>query len=94
MALIDKVIGAGEIAISDHRSSQPTFEEFLKLVAECRVGGMLGGKAGVAHFHLGDGRRGLEYFFRMLEESEPRPPRSWPPMPTATVTSFPRPWNG
>lgn len=70
VALIDKVIGAGEIAISDHRSSQPTFEEFLKLVAECRVGGMLGGKAGVAHFHLGDGRRGLEYFFRMLEESE------------------------
>ncbi|MCR4410746.1 MAG: beta-aspartyl-peptidase [Candidatus Saccharicenans sp.] len=70
VALIDKVIGAGEIAISDHRSSQPTFEEFLKLVAECRVGGMLGGKAGVAHFHLGDGRRGLESFFRMLEESE------------------------
>lgn len=70
IALIDKVIGAGEIAISDHRSSQPTFEDFLKLVAECRVGGMLGGKAGVAHFHLGDGRRGLEYFFRMLEESE------------------------
>lgn len=70
VALIDKVIGAGEIAISDHRSSQPTFEEFLKLVAECRVGGILGGKAGVAHFHLGDGRRGLEYFFRMLEESE------------------------
>ncbi|MGB9907102.1 MAG: beta-aspartyl-peptidase [Candidatus Saccharicenans sp.] len=70
IALIDKVIGAGEIAISDHRSSQPTFEEFLRLVAECRVGGMLGGKAGVAHFHLGDGRRGLEYFFRMLEESE------------------------
>jgi len=70
VALIDKVIGAGEIAISDHRSSQPTFEEFLKLVAECRVGGMLGGKAGVAHFHLGDGRRGLEYFFRMLDESE------------------------
>ncbi|MDI6697524.1 MAG: beta-aspartyl-peptidase [Candidatus Saccharicenans sp.] len=70
IALIDKVIGAGEIALSDHRSSQPTFDEFIKLVAECRVGGMLGGKAGVAHFHLGDGRGGLEYFFRLLEESE------------------------
>jgi len=70
IALIDKVIGAGEIAISDHRSSQPTFEEFLRLVAECRVGGMLGGKAGVAHLHLGAGRRALEYLFRMLEESE------------------------
>lgn len=70
IALIDKVIGAGEIALSDHRSSQPTFEEFLHLVAECRVGGMLGGKAGVAHFHLGDGHRGLDYLFRMLEETE------------------------
>lgn len=70
IALIDKVIGAGEIALSDHRSSQPTFEEFLHLVAECRVGGMLGGKAGIAHFHLGDGRRGLEYLFRLVEETE------------------------
>jgi len=70
IALIDKIIGAGEIALSDHRSSQPTFEEFLRLVAECRVGGMLGGKAGIAHFHLGEGRRGLEYFFRMLKETE------------------------
>jgi len=42
LILIDKVIGAGEIAISDHRSSQPTFEEMARLAAECRVGGMLG----------------------------------------------------
>lgn len=70
IALIDKVIGAGEIALSDHRSSQPAFEEFLHLIAECRVGGMLGGKAGIAHFHLGDGQRGLEYLFRMVKETE------------------------
>lgn len=70
IALIDKVIGAGEIAISDHRSSQPTFEEIARLVAECRVGGMLGGKAGVAHFHLGDGSRGLEFLFRLAKETE------------------------
>ena len=47
LVLIEKVIGAGEIAISDHRSSQPTFEDIAHLAAECRVGGMLGGKAGV-----------------------------------------------
>jgi beta-aspartyl-dipeptidase (metallo-type) len=29
--LLDKVIGCGEIAISDHRSSQPTKEEFAKI---------------------------------------------------------------
>jgi beta-aspartyl-dipeptidase (metallo-type) len=68
--LIDKVIGAGEIAVSDHRSSQPTFQEFCRLASECRVGGMLGGKAGILHCHLGDGERRLEMFFRLIEETE------------------------
>lgn len=70
LILIDKVIGAGEIAISDHRSSQPTFEEIARLAAECRVGGMLGGKAGVLHCHLGDGQRKLEMLFKLIKETE------------------------
>lgn len=70
LILIDKVIGAGEIAISDHRSSQPTFEEFVRLAAECRVGGMLGGKAGILHLHLGDGPRKLEMLFKLIKETE------------------------
>jgi beta-aspartyl-dipeptidase (metallo-type) len=70
LVLIDKVIGAGEIALSDHRSSQPTFEEFARLAAECRVGGLLGGKAGVVHCHLGDGPRGLQMIFRLVRETE------------------------
>jgi len=70
LILIDKVIGAGEIAISDHRSSQPTFEEMARLAAECRVGGMLGSKAGILHLHVGDGQRKLEMLFRLLKETE------------------------
>lgn len=70
LILIDKVIGAGEIAISDHRSSQPTFMEFAHLAAECRVGGMLGGKPGILHCHMGDGKRRLELIFRLLAETE------------------------
>ena len=70
LVLIDKVIGAGEIAISDHRSSQPTFEEIARLAAECRVGGMLGGKAGVLHIHMGDGGKRLELLFRLIKETE------------------------
>ncbi len=70
LALIDKIIGAGEIALSDHRSSQPTLDEVARLAAECRVGGMLGGKAGVLHVHLGDGKRKLETLFRILRETE------------------------
>jgi beta-aspartyl-dipeptidase (metallo-type) len=70
LVLIDKVIGAGEIALSDHRSSQPTFDEVARLAAECRVGGMLGGKAGVLHVHMGDGKRRLELLFRLIRETE------------------------
>jgi beta-aspartyl-dipeptidase (metallo-type) len=70
LVLIDKVIGAGEIAISDHRSSQPTFEEIARLAADCRVGGMLGGKAGVLHLHLGDGPRRLGLLFQLVGETE------------------------
>ncbi len=70
LILIEKIIGAGEIALSDHRSSQPDFHEFARLAAECRVGGMLGGKAGILHCHMGDGSRRLEMVFRLIEETE------------------------
>ena len=68
--LIDKVIGVGEIALSDHRSSQPTYEEFIRTVALARVGGMLSGKSGVVNIHLGTGRKKLEYLFRLMEDTE------------------------
>jgi len=70
LALLPSVLGAGEIAISDHRSAQPTFDEVARLAAECRVGGMLGGKPGILHLHLGDGARGLELVFRIIHETE------------------------
>ena len=67
---IDKIIGVGEIALSDHRSSQPTFEEFLKVVSEARVGGMLSGKAGIVNIHLGDGSRTIDYLIKAVKETE------------------------
>ncbi len=68
--LIDKIIGVGEVALSDHRSSQPTYEEFLRLAANSRVAGILSGKCGVVHVHMGDGERRLEYIKRTIEETE------------------------
>lgn len=70
LILIDKVIGTGEIAISDHRSSQPTKEEFARIVADSRTGGILSGKAGVVNIHMGDGRRMLSFLRYVLEETE------------------------
>lgn len=68
--LIDKVIGAGEIAISDHRSSQCTFNEFVNVVAQARVGGILSGKAGITNVHIGDGKGELKYLLKMIQESD------------------------
>ena len=67
---LEPVIGVGEVAISDHRSSQPTLEEILRLTSEAHVAGLMTGKAGIVHFHLGDGRRGLELIRQSLEISE------------------------
>ena len=68
--LLDKVIGAGEIAISDHRSSQPTFEEFVRIVSDVRVGGMRAGKAGIVNIHLGDSPRLMDLIWRTVRETE------------------------
>lgn len=70
LLLVEKVVGAGEIAISDHRSSQPTFEELARIAAEARRGGLLSGKAGVLNVHVGDGPSGLALLRRLLEETE------------------------
>jgi beta-aspartyl-dipeptidase (metallo-type) len=68
--LIDKIIGVGEVALSDHRSSQPTFEQFVNLVASARVGGLLSNKAGIVNVHLGGGARKLDLLFSLLENTE------------------------
>jgi beta-aspartyl-dipeptidase (metallo-type) len=78
LLFIDKVIGAGEVALSDHRSSQPSFEAFTQLVAMARRGGMLSGKAGIVNVHLGDGPRGLDFLRRLAAETELPLTQMWP----------------
>lgn len=70
IALIDEIIGLGEVAISDHRSSQPTLDDLLRLASEAHVGGLMSGKAGIVHLHVGDGTRGLELVRQALDTSE------------------------
>jgi beta-aspartyl-dipeptidase (metallo-type) len=67
---LDAVIGVGELALSDFRSSQLTLDELLRIASEVQVGSMLAGKPAVLHLHLGDGERGLELVRRALAESE------------------------
>ena len=68
--MLDKVIGVGETAVSDHRSSQPSYEEFARIAADARVAGMLSGKAGIVNVHLGDSERRLDLIRRVIHETE------------------------
>ncbi|KRA76627.1 isoaspartyl dipeptidase [Lysobacter sp. Root667] len=70
VVFVEPLIGVGEVAISDHRSSQPTLDELLRLASEAHVAGLMTGKAGIVHLHLGDGPRGLEFVRQALERSE------------------------
>lgn len=78
IALIEEVIGAGEIAIADHRSSCPTVTELVRLAEHARVGGMLGGKAGITLLHMGDAHRPFALIYAAVEMSELKPAQFLP----------------
>jgi beta-aspartyl-dipeptidase (metallo-type) len=70
VALIEEVIGVGEVAISDHRSSCPTTEELIRITEHARVGGMLGGKAGIVNLHMGDAKNPFQPIHDAVAKSE------------------------
>ena len=70
IALIEEVIGTGEIALSDHRSSVPTISELIRLAVQTRMGGMLGGKAGIVNIHMGDAKKPFQPLYDATKMSE------------------------
>ena len=70
IALIDEIIGVGEVAVADFRSSGPTVDELTKLAHHARVGGLLGGKAGIVNLHMGDGRSPFRLINEVVKNSE------------------------
>ncbi|WML49683.1 beta-aspartyl-peptidase [Neobacillus sp. PS3-34] len=68
--LVDKIIGVGEVAIADHRSSQPTAEEMAKIASAARIGGLLSGKAGVVNVHVGDSYDHLKVIEEVIEKTD------------------------
>lgn len=70
IAMIEEVIGTGEIALSDHRSSTPTVTELIRLAVHSRVGGMLGNKAGIVNIHMGDAKNPFQPLYNSAESSE------------------------
>jgi beta-aspartyl-dipeptidase (metallo-type) len=78
LALIPEMIGLGEIAIADHRGSQPGAAELARLASDARVGGMLAGKAGTVLVHCGDAPEGLA-LLREASRRWPVPIAQWHP---------------
>lgn len=70
IAMIDEVIGTGEVAISDHRSSFPSITELIRIAAHSKVGGMLGGKAGIVNIHMGDAMNPFQPIYEAVAQSE------------------------
>ena len=70
LTLLPAVIGVGEVAISDHRSAQPTAQELRRLAADAQLGGILSGRGGTVMLHLGDGPGGLQPMQAALEDSD------------------------
>ncbi len=76
------------IAISDHRSSQHSFEEFTRAAADARVGGMLSGKAGIINVHLGDGKDRLKLIEETVNHTEIPMRQFWPTHANRTPEIF------
>ncbi|MEG0371117.1 MAG: beta-aspartyl-peptidase [Clostridium sp.] len=66
---IPKIIGVGEVALSDHRSSHPNNHDLIHLASTARNAGLLSGKCGITHFHLGDGNEFLSPIKSIIENS-------------------------
>jgi beta-aspartyl-dipeptidase (metallo-type) len=67
MMFIGEVIGAGEIAIADKRSTDPQAHELARLINDAHVGGMLSRKSGITHFHVGDKKERLKLLREVIE---------------------------
>ena len=63
MLAIPEVLGV-KIALGDHRSSFPNQHEIMQILADVSVSGMLTGKTGFLHVHLGD----FPYSFDIFDE--------------------------
>jgi len=69
IALFEEIIGVGEVAISDHRSSIPSFTELARITAHARVAGMIGGKAGIVNMHMGDAKDPFRPLHEIVEQT-------------------------
>ncbi|HRH35398.1 MAG TPA: beta-aspartyl-peptidase [Catalimonadaceae bacterium] len=69
LIFIDKVLGC-KLAIADERSSYPEPLEILRHLREVHVGGLISGKGGILHVHLGGLSSRMDILFEMVQKHE------------------------
>lgn len=84
LVMIPEVIGFGELAIADPRSSDPPLNELSRIVSQAITGGMISGKAGVTHFHVGPGKQRLSLLRDLIDQDETPPQYIYPTHVTRT----------
>ncbi|MEA1896049.1 MAG: beta-aspartyl-peptidase [Bacteroidota bacterium] len=70
ISLIDEIIGVGEVAISDHRSSEPSVRELIRMAVHARIGGMFSGKSGIVNLHIGNRKNPFDLIYKAVERSD------------------------
>ena len=78
LLFIEECIGAGEIAISDERGLNQSGQELAKLVRDVHVGGLLSGKCGLTHFHVGEDDTRLEPLREIIDDFQVKPEWLYP----------------
>jgi len=69
IVFIEEVIGV-KLAISDHRCSNISREDLIRLASEARLGGVLSGKPGIVHLHVGAGKKCLDMVIDIVEHED------------------------
>lgn len=66
---IDEILGV-KLALSDHRSSHMTLEEFQHVASAAYTAGMLSQKPGCLTLHMGDEAEDLGYVMKLLKKTD------------------------
>ena len=79
--MVPPIIGV-KVAVSDHRSFQPTGEELIRLATAARRAGLLSCNPGLVTMHMGSGQGGLDPVFYVLDHATCRRKTCCPPICT------------
>lgn len=70
ICLIDKIIGLKFAVAERNGGPYPSTETLCRSVADARAGGLLSGKSGLVHVHMGSGKDGFRSLLDVVEQTD------------------------